>query len=245
MKRHWVYALATLFALPCAAQAQGDPGWGPLLRISPYVAVSPGFSQEGFATVFTNSSLGEVEYEIEHGSSLGFGLNAEYRVWNRFGVVVGGMWSSRGEGRLIDWTEEEVREFEGTTMWMGKAGLVMHLREVRPDLQLRRLNASIYVAPALIHDAPKSSPLTPMAATKSVNHWGLNLGAEAELPLANQRLAFTAGFEDWIIMWDEAKYSDRVEAYFRQRSGASDADVAVDPDNSHLVIFRLGLTYRL
>lgn len=242
MKRHWVYALAPLFALPCAAQAQGDPGWGPTWRISPFVAASPGFSQEGFATIGTASSVSDHAYQLEHGSSVAFGVNAEYRAWNRFAVVVGGLWTSRGQGRLIDFDEEAYADFEGTTMWMAKAGLAMRLREVRPDLQMYKMNASIYIAPALIHDAPKSTVFTPQVSTAAINHWGLNLGAEAEMPLANQRLAFTAALEDWIILWNEGNYSERIGGYYQQSD--PDVAVAVDPDNSHLVIFRLGLTYR-
>ena len=242
MKRHWVYALAALIALPCALQAQGDPGWGPVFRVTPFIGVSPGFTQEGIATVFTANGLNDHRYELEHGSSIAFGVNGEYRLWNRFGLVGGLTWSSRGQGRLIDFEDEFVREFEGTTLWMAKAGLAMRLREVKPDLQLRRLNASIHIAPAWIHDSPKTSVFTPGDAATSINHWGLNLGAEAELPLTNERLAFQLALDDWIVFWDEDKYSGRMQGYFQER--ISNASVAIDPDNSHVVIFRAGLSWR-
>ena len=246
MKRHWVFALAALVALPCAAQAQGDPGWGPVLRVTPYVGVSPGFSQEGFGSVLTAGGISSHPYRLEHGSSLLFGLNAEYRVWNRFAVVAGGAWSSRGQGRLIDFQDELVYDaqngLEGSSLWMAKAGLALHLREVRPDMQLRRLNASVFVAPAFIHDVAKTSVFTPVGAEDHVNHWALNVGAEAELPIGNERLAFQLGFEDWITLWDEDNYGTRVGSYFQLANPG--AAVAIDADNSHIVVFRAGLSWR-
>lgn len=241
MKRHWVYALAALLALPCTARAQGDPGWGPILRITPVIGVSPGFSQEGVATVFDNN-LSAHEYRLEHGSSVLLGLNAEYRAWNRFAVLVGGMWSSRGDGRLIDFEDEIVYDYEGSTLWLMKAGFALRLREVRPDLQLRRLNASVFVAPAMIIDNPKTSVFTPATSRANVTHYAVNMGAEAELPLTNDRLAFQLGFEDWLILWNEDDFGRRFAGYLQQRS--PNAAVAIDPDNSHLVVFRAGMSWR-
>jgi hypothetical protein len=247
MKRHWAFALAALVALPCVAQAQGDPGWGPVFRVTPFVGVSPGFSQEGFATVLTADGVSDHAYRLEHGASLLFGLNAEYRVWNRFSVIAGGAWSSRGQGRLLDFEDELLYDsrngLEGSEFWMAKAGLAVRLREVRPDMQLRRLNASVFAAPAFIHDRAKTSSFTPTGATNSVNHWGLNLGAEAELPLANERMAFQLGFEDWIVLWDEEDYNPRIGSYIQlPNPGAASL---IDPDNSHIVVFRAGLSWRL
>lgn len=246
MKRHWVLALLALVALPCVARAQGDPGWGPVFRVTPFVGLSPGFSQEGSATVLTAEGISSHPYRLEHGSSVLFGINGEYRVWNRFAIIAGGAWSSRGQGRLIDFQDElvynEQNGLEGSNLWMAKAGLGMRLREVRPDVQLRRLNASLFVAPAIIHDRAKTSVFTPTEADNSVNHWALNLGADAELPLANDRLAFQLAFEDWIVLWDEDTYASRVGSYIQQTN--PDAAIAIDPDNSHIVVFRAGLSWR-
>ncbi|MGQ0813246.1 MAG: hypothetical protein ACT4O1_02140 [Gemmatimonadota bacterium] len=242
MKRHWVCALATLAALPCVAQAQGDPGWGPVLRVTPWIGVSPGFTQEGFATVFTGGGVGGREYELEYGSSISFGANAEYRFWQRFSAIGGVVWSSRGKGDLLDFEDEIAYATDGATLWMVKAGLALRLREVRPDVQLRRLNASITAAPVFIHDVPKTNPLTPAGGDEVADHWGLNLGAEAELPLTGGRLAFQVGFEDYIIIWDETNFNPRVAGYIRTQN--ADAAVAIEPDNSHLVMFRVGLSWR-
>lgn len=246
MKRHWVLALAALVALPCVVQAQGDPGWGPVVRVTPFVGLSPGFSQEGHATVLVPEGLSSHAYRLEHGSSLLFGVNGEFRAWNRFSIIAGGAWSSRGQGRLIDFQDEliydEQNGLEGSTLWMAKAGLGMRLREVRPDVQLRKLNASLFIAPALIHDRAKTSAFTPAAATNNVNHWALNLGADAEMPLANDRLAFQLAFEDWIVLWDEDNYGTRIAPYIQQAQPG--AAVAIDADNSHIVIFRAGLSWR-
>jgi hypothetical protein len=246
MKRHWVFALAALVALPCAARAQSDQGWGPVFRITPFIGVSPDFSQEGFAAVLTAGGISSHRYRLEHGSSVLFGVNGEYRVWNRFAIVAGGAWSSRGQGRLLDFEDELLYDnrngLEGSSLWMAKAGLAVRLREVRPDMQLRRLNASIFAAPAFIHDVAKTSAFTPPNGDDTVNHWGLNLGAEAELPLANERMAFQLGFEDWITLWNEDDYSPRIGSYIQLPNPG--AAVAIDADNSHIVVFRAGLSWR-
>jgi hypothetical protein len=243
MKRHWVLALATLVALPCMAQAQGDPGWGPYVRVTPWLGVSPGFTQQGEALVVDDDGFGSHPYELKYGSSVSAGLNVEVRVWNQFAVIGGAAWSSRGQGDLVNFEDELIYDYEGSTLWIVKAGLAMRLREVRPDLQLRRLNASIFVAPAFIADIPKTTFLTPSGSGGNVHHFGINLGAEAELPLSNDRLAFQVGFEDYIIFWDDEDFSDRVGGYIR--TSHPGAGIAIDTDNSHMVMLRFGLSYRL
>jgi len=243
MKRHWVLALVTVIALPCMAQAQGDPGWGPGVRVTPWLGVSPGFTQQGLATVFDDDGFSNHPYELKYGSSVAAGLNVEVRLINQFAVIGGAAWSSRGQGELVNFEDELVYSYEGSDLFIVKAGLAMRLREVRPDVQLRRLNASIFVAPAFIADVPKRTPFTPPGSGGNVHHFGLNLGAEAEMPLANDRLAFQVGFEDFIIFWDEEDFSDRVGGYIR--TAHPGADIAVDADNTHMVFLRFGISYRL
>lgn len=243
MKRHWVLALASLIALPCMAQAQGDPGWGPGVRVTPWLGVSPGFTQQGVATVFDDNGLSSHPYDLKYGSSLAAGLNVEVRLWNQFAVIGGAAWSGRGQGDLINFEDELIYDYEGANLWIVKAGLAMRLREVKPDLQLRRLNASIFIAPTFIADVPKRTPFTPSGSGGNVHHFGINFGAEAEMPLANDRLAFQVGLEDFLIFWDEEDFSDRVGGYIR--TSHPNSDVAIEADNSHMVILRFGLSYRL
>lgn len=242
MKRHWVIALAALAALPCVARAQGDPVWGPTLRITPYIGVSPGITQSGRALVFVNGNTDRRDYELEYSSSLPLGVNIEYRLWNRFSAVVGGAWARRSSGRLLDFTDELVYTTDGTNLLMAKAGLAMRLRESASEMQLRRLNASLSLAPAVIFDKPATDAFSPPAATKTVRSWGVNLGADAELPLANNRLAFSAGVDDWIMLWNKDDYRFRVEPYVQASNPG--AVLVVDPDKTHMVVARVGLTWR-
>ena len=243
MKRHWVFALAVLAALPRLAHAQADTGWGPVFRITPFVGISPGINQKGEATAFSNNNVTGHAYRVEYSSSIPIGIAVEARAWNQFTVVAEGVWAHRGDGRLIDFEDEVVYNTAGTNFWMGKIGLGMRLREGRSDMQLRRLNASIFIAPALVHDDPVDNITTPAASNDNINQFALNLGADAELPLSDTRLAFNIALEDWIIYWDETKYAARVGGYFQQLNSTIDA-VALDADKTHFWVLRAGLSYR-
>ncbi len=244
MKRHWVYALAALVTFPCLAQAQSDVGWGPQFRLTPFAGISPGIKQNGEALVYAGTSVSNHPYRVELSSALPLGVNFEYRFWNRFSVVGEGVWAQRTDGRLIDYEDEAIyNDFDGSTFWMAKLGAGMRLREVNPDMQLKHLNALLFIAPALITDDPRVSLTTPQTATGTVTNWGLNVGAEAELPLANNRLAFQVGLEDWIIYWDETNYAPRIQAYLQETNPAIDA-VLLNADKTQFFILRVGLTFR-
>jgi hypothetical protein len=242
MKRHWAFAVAALIALPHLSQAQTDTGWGPDFRITPWIGVSPAATQKGVATVFTSSNIVDHRYSYSFGSSLSFGANAEARLVDRFSLVAGGMWSSRGKGVFKDFEDEVIWQTQGSTWWAAKAGLGIRLRETAPDMQLKHLNALVFVGPALIHDQPKVVPTTPLPATATTNHWGVNFGAEAELPTVNPRLAFQLGFEDWLVLWDGTKYGPQVAQYVDLTNPG--AAVLLDANNTHVVMFRAGMSFR-
>lgn len=244
MKRHLVVALAALVVIPGSAAAQAsDPGWGPTLRITPFVGLSPSFKQKGEAVVLTTTSFSQHDYELNFGSGLGVGVGAEYRFFNRFSVLGSAMWSGRGDSELIDHEDQLIYEVDGTNLWIFKGALGVRLRELDPELQLRRLNAIIYAGPAFVHDRPKRTAFTPSSAGEFQNYFAINMGAEAEMPFSNNKLAFTLGLEDYMLLVGEDDARGRVEGTIQTRT--PDATVLVEPDRSHLWVLRLGLTWRL
>lgn len=243
MKRHWVFALAALVAVPRPASAQSDMGWGPRLRITPFVGISPGITQEGDAFTSQAGTITRHPYEMELNSGVALGVNAEYRVWNRFSIVGEGVWSTRGSGTLTDARDARVDTISGSNYWIAKVAAAMRLREHNPDMQLNQLDGSIFVGPAYIRDAPKVELNTPAGARAAITQIGLNVGADAELPLANNRLALQVGLEDFIIFWDEAAYAGRIGSVLQQRIPTIDA-VGIDAGNTSLWIGRVGLTFR-
>jgi hypothetical protein len=104
------------------------------------------------------------------------------------------------------------------------------------------LSALLYAGPAYIRDHPKVSLNTPAAATADVNQWGINAGADAEMPMANNRLAFQLGLENFIIFWDDTGYRQRIEPYFQQTDPS--AVVAISSKNTNFWILRAGLSFR-
>ena len=243
MKRHLVVAFAALAVFPhLAAAQQGDVGWGPRLRVTPFVGISPNFKQTGEAIVATDNSVSVHDYEARFSSGFGMGVAAEFNVWDRFSVIGSGLWSSRGDGELLDFEDEVRYEVDGTNLWLIKAGVAVRLREIEPDLQLRRLNATIFIAPAIVMDRPKVEVFTPQSAGRPYTHTALNIGAEAELPISNNKMGFVLGLEDYMVFWDDNKAVGRTGGYIQQRS--PDAIVAVETRRSHIWMLRFGLNWR-
>ena len=243
MKRHWVFALATLVAIPRLAVAQDDPGWGPRLRVTPFVGISPGIHQNGVATAFSGTSVSTHTYREDLSSALPIGLSAEYRVWNRFSLIAEGVFEHRGDGTLTDMDDEFIYTTAGSDFWMAKLTPAIHMREFNSEMQLYHLDASLFVGPAWVHDSPKATVQTPPNATNSINQWALNMGANAELSLANNRMAFQLGLENYMIMWDQAAYRLRIEPYIQESNPGVDA-VVIDAKNTNSWILRAGLSFR-
>ena len=244
MKRHWLLAVLICTVLPNGAQAQAEPTWGPVLRITPTLGISPTFKQSGDATIVSPTDVTVHRFQFDYPSGLPVGVNVELRFWNRFSLIAGGVWSARGDGEVTDFEEEVTYQTAGTNFWLAKAGLAVRLNEVRPAMQRRQLNASIFVAPALIRDVAKSELFAPVSAANTIEHFGVNLGAEGELPLGSEHLAFTVGVEDWLIYWNDTdeEYLTRVGAYLEQ--GFPRDVVSVEADRSHLWVLRVGLSFR-
>lgn len=241
MKRHWVYALAILVAVPRLALAQ-DSDYGPKLRVTPYVGVSPSIQQSGSVAIFTPSNGVDVHaYTLDYASSIPLGVNVEYRFWQRFSIVGGGAWSRRGNGTLID-LNGDAFDLDGNNLWMAKLGAGLRLMETS-DLQLKHLGALIFLAPALIHDSPIVKVTTPTESSNGITQWGLNMGAEGELPLANSRFAFNLGLENWRMFWKKDDYAARVAGYLLLTNPSIDA-VALSPKNTNLWILHTGLSFR-
>jgi hypothetical protein len=244
MKRHLVAALAALVILPQMAAAQSGEGlWGPHIRITPFLALSPGFNQTGEAFLGANGGLEVHDYEVRFASGYGVGVGTQLRFWNRFSLVGSAMYASRGDGEMIDFTDDTRYEIDGSDYYTVKAGLSLSMREFESDLQLRRLNATVYVAPALVHERPKTEMFTPAQSAQAKTYPAVNFGAEAEMPFANNKMAFTLGLEDYMIFWDQQAAGDRVEGYMQWQYGPT-ATVDVETSRSQMWVMRAGLSFR-
>jgi hypothetical protein len=241
MKRHLIVALLVLAATPRLAAAQ-DAGWGPALRITPFVGVSPNFTQSGEAVFVEDGALTSHEYELDFAHGIGLGIAAEKRVWKQVTIVGSGAWLSRGDAELHDLTDNLVFEVDGVTQWIAKAALALRLREPTPELQLHNLNASIFAGPAFIRDVPKREITTPPAAASSHNYLALNLGADAELPFANRKLAFVLGVEDYLVFWDNNRAEGRIAGTLGPSAPA--AEISVETRKSNIFLLRFGLSWR-
>lgn len=247
MKRQLLIAF-TVLSVPAAAAAQlprmNEEGWGPRVRATPFVGFSPGFESTGFLGIATPREITSQPYSFSYSPGPVTGLNVDVRVYNRFSAIGSFMWTSRGRttGPFIDTSGDEYED-AGSDFITAKVGGSMRFREGETELQLRRLSATIYAAGAFIRETPEVAILSPSEFTRARNHWGVNFGADGELPLANNRLAVMFGFEDYVFFWDEFAIQQRLQGLVRESYGR-DAAVEVDADHSHMFALRFGLTIK-
>jgi hypothetical protein len=238
---HAALVATALLTLPSAAGAQIDIGWGPTVRLTPFLAISPAFTQFNEATIVNgNVAVAVRDIETRFNSGFGMGINAEFRFWDALTLVGTGMWSSRSDGFLLDVADSTRYEIDGTNFWLVKAALGLQLRET-DDLRLSDGYASVFIGPAFIVDDPKSEPTTPMAARKATRQTALNIGAEGEIPFWNDRVAFMGAVEDFIIFWDEDATGRVSGALERAYDGSR---VLVATKQSHMWNFRFGIALR-
>jgi hypothetical protein len=248
MKRHALLVVAALTALPAVLTAQlprgVDEGWGPMIRLTPFVGWSPGFNASGAMAVAATSPAGIVPatFDFDYASGPVSGVNLEVRVIDRFSVVGAASWSSRGH-TLFEASDGVFFQDAGSDLYIVKAGGSMRFREIEPDLQFRRLNASMFLGGAFIHERPEVLVFSNSGLTGSVNHWGVNFGVEGELPMANRRFAIHGGLEDTVVWWDEAAMEARLRPGIEDQFGPGSVAVT-DSDHSHIWVIRLGLSIR-
>src|SRR5687767_5141991 len=189
MKRQLLIAI-TVLTVPAAAEAQlprsMEEGWGPRVRATPFVGFSPGFESTGHLGIATSRSIESQPYSFSYAPGPVTGLNVDVRVYNRFSAIGSAMWTSRGRttGPFIDLSGDEYED-SGSDFITAKLGGSMRFREGDPELQMRRLSATIFAAGAFIRETPEVGILSPSEFIKARNHWGVNFGADGELPLAN------------------------------------------------------------
>src|SRR5688500_4506891 len=103
MKRHWLVALAALATVPAIASDQVgrglDEGWGPKLRVTPFIGWRTGFESAGNMVISTgglNPNIQGAEYSFDYAAGQMTGINVEARAHERFSGVGTLAWSSRG-----------------------------------------------------------------------------------------------------------------------------------------------------
>jgi hypothetical protein len=238
-----------LAALPAAASAQlprpSEEGWGPKFRITPFVGVSPGFTSSGVLTVLTgDGDLVPDDFTYTFAGGPVMGLNAEVRAHGRFSGVGSVLWTSRDNTQGTFISDDVVELLDaGSDFLIAKLGGSMRFVETDFDLQMRRLSASLFAGGAFIREMPDVPLFSPSEFTGSRNQFGINIGAEAELPLSDRRFAFHAGVEDFVMWLDNAGIEERLRNDVRGKWG-DDAIAEVDSDRAHLWLVRIGLSYR-
>ena len=252
--RSWLLATAAIALWPALSTAQvpqfprniGDIKWGPRVRITPFVGVSPGFSSGGPAIIRANNaiiaSLDDFDFEFEGGPVAG--LNIEVRLDGRYSIV-GAFGASQRDETVFDngnlFETDRVVSGGGTLLFAKLVGQV-RFRQEHPQWHIWRVNSALFLGPALVRDYPEDNLLGPGDDDGSTQ-LAINFGAEGELPLRGRHWSITAALEDYLTFWNDDAIERRLLVPVRREFGAGTL-VAVDGDISNLVVLRFGLAYR-
>ena len=212
---------------------------GPRLRITPFVGQAPQFERKERWNVSDGVLAGSFAIETPFASGAAVGGVVEARLTEKFSFVASGVYIARRS--TIDFETSELDP--GANFLLAKAGVALRLRESVSEMQLRQLSASIFAAPALVREMPKDDLSVDPALTDAINHYGLNLGFEAEIPLNGDFVALQFGAEDFVVWWNESELADRFDRGAAGGGFATTSTVETDP--SHMWVFRAGLTFRL
>ncbi|MGH7460759.1 MAG: hypothetical protein ACREMA_06990, partial [Longimicrobiales bacterium] len=223
----------------------GDIEWGPGVRITPYLGVSPGFSSGGPAVISRNGStvavLDDFDFAFDGGPVAG--LNIEVRVCGRHSIVGALAVTTRGETVFddADIFDEDRFVAGGGNLFMAKLVGQIRFRQEHPRRHIWRVNSALFLGPALVRDDPEDDLLG--SDDDSSTHFAINFGAEGELPLGGRHWSITAAFEDYVMFWDGDALERRLLVRARREFGPA-ALVSSDNGISNLFVFRFGVAYR-
>jgi hypothetical protein len=239
-------ALSLLVVLPVGSRAQTPVRLGsdwdePRLRITPFVAYTPPVTRT--ETRYTRIGAGAEEVyfaEVDLGTGFGGGANFEYRFIDQFAVFASGSFIHRNASLEYSDLDGFFRREQGSNFIMSRAGFGYRLQERESQLQLRRLDASVYAGPSWIVELPLSDPLR--RGADPMHLFGGHVGIDAELPLSDRRFALYASFEDNFVWWNRGELGRRADAVFT--SFGQPAQTRVTTGASHMLMLRLGMTAR-
>lgn len=241
-------AIALLCANSVAARAQlmplqDDPTWGPRIRVTPYVGYLPAVTRK--ETWIHNNASGNTfvntQYKLASGNAVG--VVGEYGLKGPWSALAGVMFGSRSNSEFDLTSTGEQFQINGSRFLFVRAGGSFALREKESELTLRRLSASVFAAPFFMHEMPRAE--VGFAAANVFNgssHFGLNLGANGEIPFDKDRMTFNFGVEDYATHWSKGALSRLPTSFFNDNS--TGATTTVTTDISHQWLMRAGLSYR-
>jgi hypothetical protein len=243
----WV-ALIAAAVLPASVSAQygtvpDGPIWGERLRVTPFAGVAPRVTRNESLSVLLNGTSYDFALSSDLGAGPAVGAEIEYRLYERFSIIGGGLLIARGEVFETDQSTGEFLARPGSDFLIAKLGLAVRLREAVSDLQLRNLTATAFAAPAFIREVPGTDLLLPAGAVEAMNSLGVNVGVNASIPLPWQSVAVQLGFEDFMVFWNEGALASRNDAILADAGLLT--ETRVQADLSHMVLFRAGVTWRI
>lgn len=253
--RRCALALAGLLALPVLAHAQNTgpvsneprPELLPQSRwaVTPYIGVRVPYTT-GEYTVFTEGG-DQLVVQEERGGSFALGIAGELRLRGPFSAI-GSVTFSPGQEDIY-----QVRAFgdsvgdafrlDGADVTFVKAGIAARLPDPFRDDRRYHPSAFVYAAPALVWMRRGEIEGADPAFGDDSFSFALNLGADAVQRIGRGNWALSLGFEDFITFWDTDGSRDRDELIF---ASYAEEPVVIEYDygTSHLLLLRLGVSYR-
>jgi hypothetical protein len=213
--------LAGLTVMPGIATAQfrqTEPP--PRFALTPLVGYRLPYNATGELYLYNrdNTTLYMHSRERREGGVL-VGAEAELRLIGQLGVSASFLYAESVEYQVEQYFEFEDEDGFADTRWSGafrspiyhyyKAGLMIHLSERTPDVQRRPITAALTIGPAIVREIQPPDPVPPdypqarQIHWDPINHFAVNFGAHAVIPLGTPHVALRLGAEDYFTFWNE------------------------------------------
>lgn len=247
-------ALAGLLALPVHAAAQNEgvhttephPQQLPYSRfaVTPFAGVRLPFTTGDFH-VFTEDGREYIVQQEREGSYL-VGVNAEARLTRALGLIGGVAYSGAAQDVSVFQPAldgDEDFQIDGPTFWFAKAGVSWRLPDPARDSRRFHPSALITVAPAVVVTRYADVEGFP-SLSRTKTQFAINVGADAMTRLGRGNWALTLGMEDYMTFWNEDDLVEREATVWNFVAEDEIAGVDFDYSTSHILMVRLGVSYR-
>jgi hypothetical protein len=241
------FATAILIALGTSSHLSAQfpaPEREPRFTIAPVVGWGFGSTVDGDITIGHDGFFdgGPFEFNIAPGSM--WGLTADYLVLGRLSASAGILYGARGGTTTSASINGEPRLFDidGSSLLMGRIGARFELIEPVHELQIYRPRAWVYGGLALVREDPPEDFVNP-ALSKVAFHPGVHFGVDAEVPTKLRNVSVRFGLDDTFLFWRDLAIERAFDREIDTDFG-SDAVPIVLAENAHLIMAKIGLSYR-
>lgn len=239
VRRSIVLAAALLLSAgPALAQPASIPGpfSAVRMRIIPQLILAPKATRVENRVIEIGNLLEPYRAEFDLGNGIGGSLHIDVPIASPVGFYFGGGYVWRDDSREFSELEGGTRVEAGSGYGLARAGFSVRLHSAA-QLQVRRVEASLFAGPTLVHELPRTDLFRTHAQAMTL--FGAHFGFAAEVPLG-ARVALQAAAENNMVWWPDEELARRNDSVYA--SIGLDTSTTLTARPSHLIHVRLGLS---